>query len=297
MLDHRKALLLPPSWANRSALTGCNVTRNYSLLLLCLVLAACVGGETIDLESRAIAVEQNAIPTSGAGASVSHLLPETGPTYVTLNVVEVDKFEANQSKARKSAVTSGSGYIVEGSGIVMTAAHVAVQKGNDISARAANGRIYSGKVIAINPGNDMAIIKLRGYSGKAATPAAPGCVVKGDLVYTLGRPHAQGDTARIGALENHHFGRAVAYGKFGYPDALVLSMGTQKGESGGPLFNDNGKLVGMVVSTLTDSSGRLINMAHAIPSTALAKFLCSETQCSAAWTQLAATTVDSCNGA
>ena len=56
------------------------------------------------------------------------------------------------------------------------------------------------------------------------------------------------------------YGRAVQYGKFGYPDAMVLKMGTQKGESGGPVFNEQGQLVGMVVSTLTDANGNLINL-------------------------------------
>jgi S1-C subfamily serine protease len=275
------------------------VTRFIPLLALSLLLAACAAGTNpVELESRVIAVEEGVEPAAAAGSTaVSHLLPAAGPTYVTLNVIEVDRRESNREKARKGAITSGSGYLVEGTGYVMTAAHVAVQKDNEISARAANGRVYSGKVVAINPDNDMAIIKLRGYSGRAAQPASPGCVAKNDLVFTLGRPHAQGDTARVGRLESRHFGRAVAYGKFGYPDALVLRMGTQKGESGGPLFDSQGRLIGMVVSTLTDGNGNLINFAHAIPSTALAKFLCSETQCSAPWARLANSAVDSCGGA
>jgi 2-alkenal reductase len=176
----------------------------------------------------------------------------------------------------------------------MTAAHVAVRKGNSISARAANGRIYGGSVIGIMPSNDMAIIKLRGYAGKATNPASPGCSKKGDLVYTLGKPHAQGDTARVGALDSLHFGRAVAYGKFGYPDAMVLEMGTRKGESGGPVFDDRGQLIGMVVSTLSDATGRSINLAHAIPATTLAAYLCSQTACSASWSVLATQSVDNC---
>jgi S1-C subfamily serine protease len=72
-------------------------------------------------------------------------------------------------------------------------------------------------------------------------------------------------------------------------------MGTQKGESGGPLFDRNGNLIGMVVSTLTDSNGNLINLAHAIPATALAKFLCSQTSCPAPWASLAQASVDSCD--
>ncbi|MFO1034853.1 MAG: serine protease [Hyphomicrobiales bacterium] len=270
-----------------------------ALLLCALALAACASSEKIDLESRNISVDPNAEPVAGAAtdtAEVQHLLPVAGPAYVTLNVSAEDSFRTG-NRADLTAITSGSGYLVDGSGIVMTAAHVAVKRGNQIAARAANGRIYTGSVIAIEPSNDMAIIKLRGYNGVAAQPAAPGCVAKNGLVFTLGRPHDQGDTARVGRLDSYHFGRAVAYGKFGYPDALVLRMGTQRGESGGPLFDDKGRLIGMVVSTLTDANGNLINQAHAIPATALARFLCSQTQCSPGWAALSNIASDTCNGA
>jgi S1-C subfamily serine protease len=291
------ALLLQYFPANR-----CLMHKSAVTLALALLLSACTvdGGPGLELESRSIAVEQNAVPTSGAGAatSVSHLLPATGPTYVTLTVSKSNIPGAESERQTGSfPITSGSGYVVDGSGYVLTAAHVGVSKGNLVAARAANGRVYSGSVVAILPSNDMALVRLKGFAGRAATPAAPGCVAKGDLVYTLGRPHSQGDVARVGAFEARHFGRAVAYGKFGYPDALVLHMGTQKGESGGPVFDGNGKLIGMVVSTLSDSQGNSINLAHAIPSTALAKFYCANSSCSPAWAALANKSVDDCNGA
>jgi S1-C subfamily serine protease len=272
------------------------------IVIASLALSACVGtAPPVGIESRDFSITENTVPTSGAGAgtaaaSVEHLLHRTGPTYVTLNVTAVDRFETGE-RARKFAITSGSGFLVDGNGYVMTAAHVAVEKGNAINARAANGKIYSGQVVAINKANDMAIVKLRGFSGPSVVPAAPGCAARGDLVYTLGRPHAQGDTVRVGAFESRRFGRAVSYGKFGYPDAMVMRMGTQKGESGGPLFDGNGKLIGMVVSTLSDSNGNSINLAHAIPSTALAKFYCENTNCSANWTAIANTELDNCSGA
>jgi V8-like Glu-specific endopeptidase len=74
-------------------------------------------------------------------------------------------------------------------------------------------------------------------------------------------------------------------------------MSTQKGESGGPLFDANGKLIGMVVSTLSDASGRSINLAHAIPATALANFYCANASCSSDWAALANKSVDECGGA
>jgi len=256
--------------------------------LAAAILAACSTSQSVDLEGRGISVEQGVTPMSAqTSASIARLLPSTGPSYVTLTV-SGNNSRSSPSKldSGKIAITSGSGFVVDGGGYVLTAAHVAVSKGNSVSARAANGRVYSGEVIGIMPINDIALIKLRGFAGKAVVPASPGCSAVGDLVYTLGKPHALGDTARIGTLKSLNFGRAVAYGKFGYPDAMVLHMGTQKGESGGPVFEGNGHLIGMVVSTLSDGAGRSINLAHAIPATALAAYYCSQAACSPQWATL-----------
>ncbi len=273
--------------------------KSLSCLSVALALSACVTADSVDLESRPISLDQNAEPAGAAGqeasAEVAQLLPSTGPTYVTLTVSEKEESQtAGKSDLAKRAITSGSGFIVSNDGYVMTAAHVAVAKGNEISARAANGRVYSGSVVGINVNNDMAVLKLRGFTGHAVAPAGPGCLVKGDMVYTLGKPHGGGDTARVGALEALHFGRPVAYGKFGYPDAIVLHMGTQRGESGGPVFDNKGQLIGMVVSTLSDTNGQSINLAHAIPANTLANYLCSQTSCTGAWPALATKQTDSC---
>jgi S1-C subfamily serine protease len=71
-------------------------------------------------------------------------------------------------------------------------------------------------------------------------------------------------------------------------------MNTKKGESGGPVFNSSGQLTGMVVSTLSDGNGRPLNLAHAVPSTNLADFLCSHVSCSARWQALVAKSTQSC---
>jgi S1-C subfamily serine protease len=276
-----------------------NLFSTSALVVSALLLSSCLADQAVDLESRPISLDQQAEPAGAAGvagaANVAGLLAGTGPTYVTLTVAENDTI-GNTSGHDQSAtaITSGSGFIVTADGYVMTAAHVAVAKGNEISARAANGRIYSGVVQAIYPANDMAVIKLRSFNGRAVAPAAPGCLATGDLLYTLGKPHGGGDTARIGTLQAKHFGRPVLYGKFGYPDALVLHMGTQRGESGGPVYNGQGQLIGMVVSTLSDAAGQSINLAHAIPANTLGKYLCTQTSCGAAWQEVAAKAVDAC---
>ncbi len=265
----------------------------FGLLAAVALLAAGCASTDIETESRNFQVQETAAVAGGAsgqdGAAIRSLVAASGPSYVTLVVSDPNNSGAivSQRDRQKTAVTSGSGFVVDHNGYIMTAAHVAVQKGNTVQARAANGRIYSGDVISILPENDMALIKLRGYAGKSVTPAPSRCIAPGSMVYSLGRPHAQGDTARIGQLESQRYGRAVRYGKFGYPDAMVLRLSTQKGESGGPLFDSRGELVGMVVSTLYDNAGNPLNLAHAVPLEKLASFLCANHGCSGGWASAA----------
>ena len=270
---------------------------------LAIVLAGCESSSNVDLESRNFNVQQTSVPPGEAIASteqITSLVRRSGPTYVTLIVSQPASADTQTKESRKGTpVTSGSGFVVDGSGYVMTAAHVAKRIGNTVSAKAANGRVYSGDVIALKPDNDMAVIKLRGFTGKAVTPDDSQCLAKGNIVYSLGRPHAQGDTARLGEFQSPSFGQPVHYAgddaKFGYPDAMVLRLSTQKGESGGPLFDEKGDLVGMVVSTLYDNSGQPLNLAHAVPSRTLAGFLCTEVQCSTEWKALAAGGASHCS--
>lgn len=240
-------------------------------------------------------MEQTAQPAGGSfPQGLAAIVSQAGPAYVTITVSAASDNSRNDNKVSKSAVTSGSGFIVDGNGYVMTAGHVAVNTGNTVSVRAANGRVYSGSVVDILPGHDLALIKLRSFKGHSVVPVANGCLSKGDTLFSLGKPHARGDTARFGVVESMSFGRPVRYGKFGYPDAMVMRMSTQKGKSGGPVFDATGKLAGMVVSTLSDGNGRTLNLAHAVPATDLASFLCSHLACGGDWPALARQSASDC---
>jgi S1-C subfamily serine protease len=257
------------------------------------MLAGCTSQESF--EDRVINVESGAIPAGATMApDMSGVIRETSPSYITLTVAESRRSGKLGDGDSTLAVTSGSGFVVDNEGHVLTAGHVAVKDGYNVTARSADGRLYSGKVIAVRPKNDMALIQLIRFNGKPVEVADNPCMGKGAPVFSLGKPHAEGDTARIGQVESMRFGRAVSYNGFGYPDAIVLHMNTKKGESGGPVFNSSGQLTGMMVSTLSDGNGRPLNLAHAVPVTSLAEFLCSHAKCSARWQALASQTTQSC---
>ncbi len=262
----------------------------FCILLAVLGVAGCAGGPTSQalLEPRTIDVDAAAEPAGGVISNhIDRLQAQTSPSYVTLVVHEKQKLGGQRSSNMPEALTSGSGFVVS-DGLVMTAGHVAVKPGNSVDARAADGRIYAGKVIAVKPENDMALIKLGKLQAAPVQPSSNHCMRRGAAVFSLGKPHARNDTARIGSVNSMSFGRAVRYSGFGYPDAIELRLATKKGESGGPLFDDRGQLTGMIVSTLSDANGRPLNLAHAIPTPALAEFLCANTQCTGDWRQLAA---------
>jgi S1-C subfamily serine protease len=264
----------------------------WSSLAAALLLAACATPD-VSTENRPISIIDGPDMASAQPVSKNSLVSEVGPTFLTLTVSQKTG-KAGVFGTPTQALTAGSGFLVNDSGFAMTAAHVAVAKGNLVTAEAADGRKYSGTVLDVDPDRDMAILKLKSFHGVPVKPAAQACTSPGTPVFSLGKPHAMGDTARFGQLESMHFGRPVRYGAFGYPDAMVLRMGTQKGESGGPVFNEQGQFIGMVVSTLSDTSGRPLNLAHAVSAVSLAGFLCQHMDCTGSWSALSTQSVDSC---
>ncbi|HHN66643.1 MAG TPA: serine protease [Thermopetrobacter sp.] len=270
--------------------------RRYHLPLALAVaglLAGCASaGPRLDASVRQYDVATDTAPTNVDPAAASGLLGRVSPSFVTLVVSEAgggDIFNASPGRG----VSSGSGYIVSSDGLALSAAHVGARAGYRVTARASNGRIYEGRVVALKAGNDISLIKLRMKGAVPVRPAASPCLRVGQPVFSLGRPRGSRDTLRIGSVKALSFGHKVRYGRYGYPDALVLRMNTRRGESGGPVFNERGELVAMVVSTLS-TRGKPLKLAHAIPLPALARFYCAKAACGPRWRALAGTSMAAC---
>ncbi|MGF7161396.1 S1-C subfamily serine protease [Rhodoligotrophos appendicifer] len=265
------------------------------MVLSAMALTGCVTSQVTN--PRVINIAATPTPASAQIAgSIQHLVDQTSATYVTLVVHNSPGRKQLRDDSLSEAVASGSGFLIDDQGTVVTAGHVGIEKGWMVEARGPDGRIYQGNVVALSYSPDVAVIKLKDMTGNASVqPASARCLRPGEPVFSLGKPRAEGDIARTGELAALHFERPVTYAKFGYPDAMVLKLSTRRGESGGPVFNDRGELIGMVVSTLSDkTTGAPLDLAHALPASMVAQTVCSSVSCSAAWKQLATQKPEQC---
>jgi TPR repeat protein len=149
---------------------------------------------------------------------------------------------------------SGSGAIVSRSGIVLTAAHV-IAGANSLKVYTAHG-LQSAKVLRIDEANDIAVLQLVAGTYTALTVVSSHRVRLGQTVATIGFPN----------IEIQGFSPKVTRGEISSlngvgddPRSWQISVPVQPGNSGGPLLDENGDLVGIVESKLGIEAAKATN--------------------------------------
>ncbi len=153
-----------------------------------------------------------------------------------------------------SPKASGSGAIVSTSGLVLTAAHV-IAGANSVKVYTAQG-LRSAKVVQIDDANDIAILQLDAGTYAALPIAASRRVRLGQTVATIGFPNIeiQGFSPKVtrGEISSQN-------GAGDDPRAWQISAPVQPGNSGGPLLDENGNLIGVIVSKLSIEAAKATN--------------------------------------
>jgi len=149
-------------------------------------------------------------------------------------------------------VSSGSGAIVSNEGHVLTAAHV-VAHSSRIEIITALGR-KKATVLQIDKANDLAVLKLEAGIYPALPIVLSNSIRLGQAVATIGFPNVdiQGFSPKVTRGEISSIN-----GVGDDPRSWQISVPVQTGNSGGPLLDENGSLVGVVISTLNVNDARL----------------------------------------
>ena len=167
--------------------------------------------------------------------------------------------EFGTPQERKSSAL-GSGFIIDEKGIVVTNNHV-IQDAEDIIVRVNGTEEYKAKVIGADPLSDIAVLQLE--TKEKFVPVQFGDSDKariGDWVIAIGNPFGLGGTVTSGIISARN--RSIGLSR--YEDYIQTDASINSGNSGGPLFDMNGDVIGINTAILGRNGS--IGIGFSIPS-------------------------------
>jgi serine protease Do len=154
----------------------------------------------------------------------------------------------------------GSGFIVSPDGYILTNAHV-VADADEVTVRMTDRREYPAKVIGVDRRTDVAVIKIEGKNLPVVRMGDPSRLRPGEWVLAIGSPFTFENSVTAGIVSAT--GRSMP-GEDGLVPFIQTDVAVNPGNSGGPLFNLNGEVVG-INSQIYSRSGGYMGISFAIP--------------------------------
>ncbi len=153
----------------------------------------------------------------------------------------------------------GSGFIVSPDGYIVTNAHV-VDGASEVTVRLTDRREFTAKVIGADKRTDIALIKIDSRNLPALDLSAPPAARPGEWVIAIGSPFGFENSVSAGVVSGVH--RALPGGQM--TPFIQTDVAVNPGNSGGPLLNSAGQVVG-VNSQIYSRSGGYMGLSFAIP--------------------------------
>jgi len=213
------------------------------------------------------------------------LVEQVGPAVVNVSVVEKTQRRGRQSSSSDDAddpvqeffrrfgmpqapqgrsfdqprMGEGSGFIVSADGYILTNAHVVVDA-DEVTVRTTDRREYPAKVVGLDKRTDVAVLKIDAKQLPVVKIGDPSKLRAGEWVLAIGSPFTFENSVTAGIVSAT--GRAMP-GEDLVP-FIQTDVAVNPGNSGGPLFNLNGEVVG-INSQIYSRSGGYMGLSFAIP--------------------------------
>ncbi|MGE5357600.1 MAG: DegQ family serine endoprotease [Bacteroidales bacterium] len=156
----------------------------------------------------------------------------------------------------------GSGFIVSPDGYILTNNHV-VNGAQEITVELPDHRTFNAKVVGTDAPSDLAVLKISASSLHVVRLGDSDQLRVGDVVLAVGDPLGVGETVTMGIVSAK--GRATGLSDGSFEDFIQTDAPINQGNSGGPLVNTRGEVVG-INSQILSPSGGSIGIGFAIPS-------------------------------
>lgn len=188
---------------------------------------------------------------------LSVMFDKVSPAVVQIQTKEKEVIGEGQMKQTVTAEGLGSGILISKDGLILTAAHV-VQTAEDVKVVFKNNEVIPAKILGTQKTADVALIKLvwpPSDKNIFIPKVADSDLVKiGQEVFVIGSPYGLAQSLSVGHISGRHEKKSVTHNmtlmEFFQTDAAINT-----GNSGGPMFNMKGEVVGIVSYILSESGG------------------------------------------
>lgn len=201
-----------------------------------------------------IATMQQVRSTSGGRGDIEELLRRLSP-----NEELPPELEEQQSRPRGGV---GSGFIMSEDGYVITNHHV-VNGADQITVTLNDRRVFQARIVGTDELSDVALLKIEAQNLPTVEFGDSEAVRVGEWVLAIGSPFGLEFSAAAGIVSAK--GRAVPGNQTNYVSFIQTDVAINQGNSGGPLFNLEGKVIG-INSQILSSTGGSNGISFAIPS-------------------------------
>ncbi len=188
-----------------------------------------------------------------ADRQIANNIPENSPPLFK-------KFFEDQTPENSIQKGTGSGFILNDNGMIITNAHV-VEGTKTVNVILKDGQNYVGKVLGADPVTDVAVVKIEAENLPTVTIGDDHILTPGEWAIAIGNPLGLDNTVTVGIISA--LGRSSS--EVGVPDKRVRFIQTDAainpGNSGGPLLNAQGQVIGMNTAIRADAQG----LGFAIP--------------------------------
>ncbi len=177
--------------------------------------------------------------------------------------------EQRNAPSQRPMIGLGSGFIIDEVGIIVTNNHV-IEGADEITVIMHDQQEFTAQLLGRDPKADLAVLKIdpKGIKLKAVKWGESDSIRVGDWSIAIGNPLGLGGTVTAGIISA--ISRDIGNGP--YVKFLQTDASINRGNSGGPLFNSEGKVIGINTAIISQSGGS-IGLGFAIPSTSALKIV------------------------